>query len=230
MKTPLRSSPPTVADRLKEVIHYAEIRRMADNILLLQQQKQFRSLAVLSLFPGEGKTLFCALMAMAYSEASQTRVLAVDSATLHTPRSLRLKMCLDPTYPMIDFLALEEYRQSANGNGSFSGHPEQDLPVRDTHNASVGLLVRKESDQLLLRKLSEEHANQYGLILLDTTSLTTRNKGNIDPLVMARMADASVLVMNPHNANRSNIDIPLSLLKDPALHLIGIISNEEFSL
>src|SRR5262249_32886032 len=113
MKTPLRSSLPTPADRLKEVAHYAEVKRIADHLLLLQRQKQFRSLAVLSLFPGEGKTLFTALMAMAYTQANHNRVLALDTTTLHTPRSLRLKQCLDPDYPLIDFLSLEEYRHTS---------------------------------------------------------------------------------------------------------------------
>ncbi len=230
MKTPLRSSPPTLADRLKEVIQYAEVKRMADNLMLLQQQKQFRSLAVLSLFPGEGKTLFCAMMAMAYSEACQARVLVVDTTTMHAPRSLRLKACLDPANAWIDFIMLEDYRRSSNGNGAFHEQPSDDPAAHEIATNPIGLLVRKESDQFLLRKLAEERANQYGLILLDTASLTSRNKGNIDPLVMARIADASVLVMNPHQLRTPDLDAPLKLLKDPALHLAGIISNEEFSL
>src|SRR4051812_19278710 len=122
MKTPMRTSPPTPADRLKEVAQYAEVKRMADHLLLLQRQKQFRSLAVLSLFPGEGKTLFTAMIAHAYAEAGHARVLAVDTTTLNTPRSLRLKQCLDTDHPLIDFLSLEEYRHTSNGDGFHTEH------------------------------------------------------------------------------------------------------------
>src|SRR3954451_17471476 len=111
MKTTLRSSPPSLADRLKDITQYSEVKRLADNLMLLQRQKQFRSLAVLSLFPGEGKTLFCAMMAHAYSDAFQARVLVVDTTTFRHPKSLNLKQCIDPAHPLIDCISLEEYRQ-----------------------------------------------------------------------------------------------------------------------
>jgi Mrp family chromosome partitioning ATPase len=230
MKTPVRSSPPTLADRLKEVAQYAEVKRMADHLLLLQRQKQFRSLAVLSLYPGEGKTLFTAMIAQAYAEAGHARVLVVDTTTLNTPRSLRLKQCMEPNHPLIDFLSLEEYRQSPNGNGH---HSEQHVEAGASSESTVppiAMLLKRNSDQHLIRRLSEERASQYDLILLDTAPLASKNKGNIDPLVMARISDASVLVMNPHRLDGSNLSVPVRMLKDPALHLIGIISNEEFSL
>jgi Mrp family chromosome partitioning ATPase len=231
MKTQMRSSPPTPADRLKEVAHYTEVKRMADHFLLLQRQKQFRSLAVLSLFPGEGKTLFTALLATAYTQACHGRVLAVDTTTLHTPRSLRLHQCLDPDYPLIDFVSLDEYRHTTNGDGIYHDRHADDVAVHQAAmNGPVATLVKKDSDQYVLRKLAEERSSQYDMILLDTAPLASKNKGNIDPLVMARIADASVLVMNPHRLDKTNLAIPLNMLKDPALHLIGIVSNEEFAL
>jgi Mrp family chromosome partitioning ATPase len=234
MKTSLRSSPPTLADRLKDVVQYSEVKRLADNVMLLQRQKQFRSLAVLSLFPREGKTLFTAAMALSYADAMQSRVLVVDTTTLRHPQSLILKQCIDASSPMIDLISLEEYRRgtttngNSNGNGSYHAAEENALKP-DVVNPPVNLLVRRESDQFLIKKLADERASQYGLILLDTAPLTAKNKSNIDPMLVARMADASVLVMNPH-LQSSSLDLHLKILKDPALHLMGIISNEEFAL
>src|SRR3954471_12270489 len=99
MKPQMHSTSPSVADRLKDIVQYSELKRMADNVMIQQRKKPFRSLAVLSFFPGEGKTLFSAVMAMAYAEACQARVLAVDTTTFANPHSLSLRQCLSNAYP-----------------------------------------------------------------------------------------------------------------------------------
>lgn len=35
MKTTLRSAPPSLADRLKDITQYSEVKRLADNLMLL---------------------------------------------------------------------------------------------------------------------------------------------------------------------------------------------------
>jgi Mrp family chromosome partitioning ATPase len=230
MKTnTVRSSAPSLADRLKDITQYSEVKRLADNLMLLQRQKQFRSLAVLSLFPGEGKTLFCALMAQAYSDAFQARVLVVDTTTFRHPQSLSLRQCFDPGHPLIECISLEEYRKGSNGNSHHEPTPNESvLQAEILPSGPITMLVRRESDQFLIRKLAEERAANYGLILLDTAPLSTFNKGNVDPMVVARMADASIAVVNPNLLKGAQLDVQLATLKDPAMHLIGLISNEEF--
>jgi Mrp family chromosome partitioning ATPase len=223
-----RSTPSPLVDRLADVAQYSEIKRLADQIIQMQRQKPFRSLAVVSLFPGEGKTLFTALMAMAYADACQTRVLVVDTATLRHPASLVLKQCFDSSYPLIDAISLEEYRHSKAEESTLNKSSDAAFKA-DFMNGSVSM-VKKESDQFLIRKLAQERASQYGLVLLDTAPLTTRNKGNIDPLLVARIADVSVLVLNPQRMPVTNIATHMKILKDPALHLMGIVSNGEVSL
>src|SRR5262245_21117411 len=75
----------------QEYVQYAEVRHLAFNIVALQQEKMFHSLAVLSGLPGEGKTLVCAALAMAYADACRTKVLIVDTASVHNKHSLILK-------------------------------------------------------------------------------------------------------------------------------------------
>ena len=67
---------------------------MVYKIAALQQEKGLRSLAILSSLQGEGKTLFCAALALGYAEICQSRVLVVDTTTYHHPRSLILRDCL----------------------------------------------------------------------------------------------------------------------------------------
>src|ERR1041385_3285987 len=92
---------PAIYDRLRDITRYAEFKRLAYNIVAQQQQRQFRSLTVLSAFPMEGKTLFCAAVAMAYAETCRSSVLAVDATTYRNPESLTLRDCIDPSFSQI---------------------------------------------------------------------------------------------------------------------------------
>jgi Mrp family chromosome partitioning ATPase len=243
MKAQLRSSILTLGSQLDTVVQYAEMKRLTDNVMMLQRKKPFRFLAVLSFFPGEGKTLFCAAMARAYiDDSGQNKVLLVDTTTRKNPQSLVLKQCFNPPHPMIDFISVEEYKRGSNGSGSGNGngngnganggqkHMPHALEADSVMDGAVTVMIKRKSDQSIVREMVEERAEQYGLILLDTAPLLAQNKGNIDPLLVARMADASVLVVSKQLLNDANLDGHLRILKDPLINLIGMISNEEFSI
>jgi len=226
---------PALCNRLKDLTHYSELKRLVYNIVSQQQQKRFRSLAVLSAFPMEGKTLFCAAMAMAYVETCRTNVLVVDATTYHHPKSLILKDCLDPTLGQIEFLSLADERSKTNGF-----HPvPMDAHLTRQQNSFDTELVKengtyvsfvKDSDHALIRKIAEVDGKPYGLVLLDTVSLMASNKNNIDPLLVAHLTDASVLIVSPKLLNSPDLRTTLKVIDNPALHLIGIVSNEEFAI
>src|SRR5882672_9222683 len=92
--------------RFKEFIRYSELKQLAYKIAALQQEKAFGSLAVLSVFPGEGKTLFCATLAMAFVETLRTPVLVMDTTTFQNNGSLVLKQCLGASLPMVEVVSL----------------------------------------------------------------------------------------------------------------------------
>src|SRR5689334_6815517 len=87
--------------RLQEFIHYYELKQLAYQFSALQQQKGFHSLSVLSFYPGEGKTLFCAALALAYAEACGSKVLILDTTTFQNKNSLNLKTCFNGSAPQI---------------------------------------------------------------------------------------------------------------------------------
>jgi len=227
---------PALYDRLKDLMHYSELKRLAYNILAQQQKKRFRTLAVLSAFPMEGKTLFCAAAAMAYVDTCRSNVLVVDTTTYHNPKSLNLKDCLDPSFPQIDYLSLAERRTKSNGTNGAHAMPidprlarqQPTVEIEVVKNTAVSVSVIKESDHALISKVAEEGAGQYGLVLLDTVPLMAGNKGNIDPLLVAHLSDASVLIASPKLLNSSDLRACLKIIEDPAIHLIGMVSNEEF--
>ena len=230
------ASPPnmTVVDCLKEFIHYSEIKQSAHKIATLQQKKKFHSLAVLSFFPSEGKTLFCATLAMAYAETHETRVLVIDTTTQQNKSSLDLRECLDESNPRVDVLSLAKLRKSSNGHSlpsatDFESGNESVLEPDIMPDGTTTLSSLKKNYLSLIKKETAERSKQYGLVLLDTTPLNAKNKSNVDPMLVAHMADASVLLVSRKLLESPNLDDCLKVLKDPTLHLIGMIANEEFT-
>lgn len=223
---------PAKGERLKDFIRYTEVRELVYKIADLQRRPQdaFSSLAVLSLYPSEGKTLLCAALAAAYAETCRTRVLAVDTTTMRNPKSLSLKECIDPADPMIDFISLTDHR---NGESE----------VSDVIHAPAGVAFESEvmdrgfpglgtppiNEQYLVTKVTRNGAKQYGLVILDTAPLTARNKNNFDPALVSRLSDASVLVIGPRALSAADMPERLQALKDSGIRLIGAVSNEEFS-
>src|SRR5438128_1693791 len=120
VKASSAASQKMLSARLQEFTRYTELKQLAYNIAALQQEKLFRSLAVLSFFPGEGKTLFCAALAMAYMETCQSKVLVVDTSTFRNENSLGLKQCLAGSSTYVDVKSLDELRNGVQAAGSVS--------------------------------------------------------------------------------------------------------------
>lgn len=218
-----------LGERLKDFIRYSEVKQVLYRILDLQKERgtDFRSLAVVSALPGEGKTLFCTALAMAYVETCRARLLVVDTTTFNRPGSLILRQCLDPGHPQIDLLSLAEERRSGNGVKPLSGGVErQEGPLGTDETAVPPPPSPMEIEHSLIRKVAKDHAKQYGLVILDTTALSVKNKNNLDPSLVARKSDASLLIASRRLLESPDLDERLQQLMDPALHLIGVVSNE----
>ncbi len=81
-------------------------------------------------------------------------------------------------------------------------------------------------DEYQLKKLVSQSSQNYGLILVDTSSLFRRNKNNFDPLVIARQCDASLLV-----TSRSDLPTETSVenkkkLVDSGIKILGMVYNQ----
>jgi Mrp family chromosome partitioning ATPase len=225
-----------VYDRLKDVMHYSELKRMAYGLVARQQKSHFRTLAVLSCYSGEGKTLFCATLAKAYADICGLNVLVVDAASNYDPSSLALKECIDPALlAQVDYLSLSERRNNPNRTRTVAArgvHQQSSIETVGTeqNGHAVAMSVYRDSDHALIRQVAEEGSRQYGLILLDTVALMSRNKKNTDPFIVAQLADASILIVSPKLLKSPDLNACLKVVENPALHLIGMVSNEEFAL
>jgi Mrp family chromosome partitioning ATPase len=220
-------------NRLQEYVHFSEIKQMAFNVAALQQEKAFHSLAVLSFYPAEGKTLFCAALAMVYAETCRTKVLVVDTTTFQNPGSLVLKECFNGSTPDVHVTTLEELRHVTGGAGPSVVETRMDigpaLKAEVVRDRTVSVTIPKGNDFSLIKKLSEDRSKQYGLVLLDTAPLAAKNRNNVDPMLVARLSEASVLVVSRHLLTAPKVSATLKELEDPSLHLIGLVSNEAYT-
>lgn len=222
-----------VSDRLGEFVQYSELKQMAFNIAMLQQEKMFHSLAVLSFFSGEGKTLFCATAAMAYADTCRTRALIIDTVTLQNPHSLDLRDCFTPPSPAVDLMTMEEIRKGFNDAPARESSRAEDKrqafhEPEIVTNTRFRTVSGQGSDQNLLRMATREESKSHGLVLMDTASLNSRNKSNVDPLVVARQSDASILIVSRKLLNAADLHTCLKIARDPTLRLVGVVANEEF--
>ncbi len=222
----------SVSERLKEFSQYAEMKQLAFRIKSLQAQKQFQSLAVLSYFPGEGKTFLCTALALAYADVSRSRVSIIDTSTRQNEGALTLQECLSPAERRVAVLSMEEIR---NGTRNFTdaasptaGNQVVHSPEIVSDAAGPHARTSRTADTPLFRAMTEE-GKTHGLVIIDTVSLNSKNRSNVDPLMTARQSDASILVVGRKLLNSPEVEECMKIVQDPTLHLIGVVSNDEYS-
>jgi Mrp family chromosome partitioning ATPase len=221
-----------VTARIGEFVQYSELKQLAFNLTMLQRQKLFHSVAVLSFFPGEGRTLFCATAALAYAEASRSRVLIIDTTTLQNRGSLNLRDCFSPPSPSVDVQKMTDIRGNPD-DGPGSEHGRHNGAHANVHESEVVSNTRfktvsgEEADQNLLRSVTQKESASHGLVLFDTAPINSRNKNNLDPLVVARQSDASILIVSRKLLNAVDLNACLKIARDPTLRLVGVVANED---
>ena len=212
--------------RFREYSHYTEVKQLVYSIASLQREKMFHSIAVLSYFHGEGRTLLCIALALAYAEACRSKVLIVDTTLRSSPGSLAIKECLSFSEPRVKSISLTEWRTNQAASALPSSRPitaDRSLDVAGPKFLASG------ADFSMILSVAKRSPDRYGLVVLDTMPLGVRNKNNFDPRLVARLADTSLLVVSQKLLDAPRLTEQLRMVEDPALHLIGTVSNEGFT-
>ena len=208
--------------RFKQYSNYAEIRQMAYNIAAMQRERMLKSVAVLSFFHGEGKTLFCAALAKAYAQACGSRVLVVDTAQHQSAGAHVLGDCFSASEHGVEVTTL------GNRKSYEAPPPEEAKTSGGGEESGLSTLPAVDNDFSMITKVASENSKQYGLILLDTSPLTAKNRNNVDPLLVARLASASILIVSQKLLDAPGLEDHMKTMEDSSLHLIGLINNEDF--
>lgn len=200
----------SVASPLLQYIQFSEFKRLLDQIATTLDREGYKSLAVLSEFPGEGKTFFVSVLALGYSTLLNKRVLIINtgnqtqSNTLHLETVYRAHAKTFPglknnntTDPTIDVVS----PHAGNENEEF-----------ESSDFQVGQYIRAARDS-------------YHLILSDTCALSITNRKNVDPVVIARHSDSSILITSQRSLHRPEIASIKNRLAHWKIPLMGVIHN-----
>ncbi|MCC7440247.1 MAG: hypothetical protein IT285_01355 [Bdellovibrionales bacterium] len=173
-----------VPSPLLEYVRFTEVKRLVHQIHQEQKKRGAKSLAVLSLHPGEGRTFFVSALALGYALLLRKKVLIVD-ATSQTLNG----------YLFMDRVMGRTEEELAELGGPL-------LEVVDLMSAHNKEGKGGESAEFLIGPVIEAQKDQYDLVLFDTSALERRNKNNMDPVIIASQADASIILHSPSSADR----------------------------
>ena len=200
--------PSSVLDSLNDFIKHTEVKRLINQILSAQAKSGFRSLAVLSEYPGEGKTFFVAALALAYARLLPSRVLVVNTVVQPRSRGLFLESILGMHAPV-----------SRQTRGLVE--PGR-VDLITTHGDDFGPF---DSSDFHVASYIEGLASRYDVVLVDTCAMSAAEKENIDPIIVAKHADTSVLVTSPRSLDRSSLNRVKRKLRRYGIRPLGTVYN-----
>lgn len=214
-----------VRDELLDYIRFPQFKRLLDKVASAQLSNGFRSIAVLSKFPREGRTFFVAVLALGYAIYLRRRVLIVDTLSANRENSFYLDRVLgsrsngerNGARPYIDLMtAATMIRRLNQRYGSLHVGPDGEITgppaLSETPDFQVGVFL-------------DELESEYDLVLLDTCALTTVDKQHLDPVILARQADSAILVTSHRSSERDVVQQVNDELHRSHVELLGTIFN-----
>lgn len=199
---------------LFEYVRYTEFKRLLNQLVSLQREKQFKTLAVLSEFPGEGKTFFVAVLALGYAMLLHKKVLIVNTTHQTRNRALYLDRIFGPT----DSQAHSPTHSP--DEPSHAGPQIIDLLTGDNVERESS-----ESSDFWIGPQINKYRGRYDLILFDTCALSRANKNNIDPVIIAKYTDASILVTSYESVSRDVLGRLKGQFQQWQIQLLGTVFN-----
>ncbi len=188
------------------------VRTLRNTILLSNFDRPIRSLMVTSATPGEGKSTVSLHLAMAHAQQNH-KTLLID-CDLRRP-SLDRKLGMNPESGMTTVLLNGlDWRDSV-------------VPVAGVDNLSVllaGPVSRLAADMIgnALPRLLQEASAMYDLVIIDTPPAL----GFPEPLQMAAVVDAVVLIALAGQTDRKALASVVSTLKRLRANVAGVVLNE----
>jgi hypothetical protein len=230
--------PGNVKDVFFDYIKNPEFKRLLNKIALAQEVENFKSIAVLSEFSGEGKTFFISVLALGYAAFLKRRVLIMDTISQTRNDSFYISSVLgEESYAIedtevsnsgtIDLITtrnlkkqaqafkqigfssnLLENPDSVNGNGMC----DYDDELYDTADFQIGPFIHSLY-------------STYDLILLDTCALKEVSKNNLDPIILAHQADTNVIITTQDSLKKETLYKVHRELSKSNIRVLGTVHN-----
>jgi Mrp family chromosome partitioning ATPase len=217
--------PGSVRAVFSEYIRHPSFKRLLNAISTAQERDRLKSLAVLSYFPGEGKTFFVSVLALGYASFLRKRVLIMDTVSQTRNESFYMGTVLgapedDPmtTGPSgtIDLVTTRNLHGTVPTAAELHAlGPDERVDDRigyDTADFQIGPFLTGLSPS-------------YDLILLDTCALTEVTKDHLDPIILAQQTDGSLLVTSDASMDRAVVQRVASDLSRAGVKIAGTVFN-----
>lgn len=227
-------------DILQDFIRNTEFKRLLNQIVFAQTRKGARSIALLSQYPKEGKTLLAAGVAMGYSLFLRKRVLLIDTVSSTRNESFFIGRVIE------NDIVSNGSRGSSVSN-QFSGQDFSQGEIDLMSRASIAKQIQYNQAHLYqdlvgdealmaaatgtatmdfhLRYLLQSLRSNYDLILIDCCSISAALKGTIDPMILAQQSDGAILITSFQTLERNSLIALKKQLKSSQVELIGTVFN-----
>ena len=202
---------------LSEYIREPYFKRLLNAIAGAQYHSNFKTLAVLSQQPGEGKTFFVCSVALAYSQYLQGRVLIVDTTKQTRDKLLFLECLISEAQN-----GVVNGHANGNGNGNKNGKKNSRIDFLTTRNINGGA---HDWSDFQLASYIDRFKQEYDLVLIDTCALEVVDRYATDPLIVARGSDASVLITSKQTLKKERLSEIQRELKSSEVNLLGTVFN-----
>jgi hypothetical protein len=232
-----RNEQHAVREVLLQYIRQPAFKRTLQQVLVAQNTHDFRSVAVLSQFPGEGKTFVTSVLALALATFLGKRVLIMDTVSNSREESWFMESVLGDSGPnlsmhgRIDVLTPRNYAEEEISTNAADGTTvvsnERSLVAKPS--IKLPALVGEESLSVgfdfKMSGLINAFRGGYDMILLDTCAMSAVTQNDFEPLVVAQQADAVLLVTSGQSLDEEVVQRIHAELSRAKIKLVGTIHN-----
>lgn len=193
---------------LTEYIRFPQFKRLVNQIASHQAATGVKSLAIMSCEAQEGKSFFCAALALAYSSFLDSQVLVIDSNRDESTRS--------------------PYISVVRGDYSF------EVPDQELHNDASFIDLTSVSEiennyhansDFYFAPYIKTIRDRYDLILVDTCSVSNVSTSSVDPMIISSQVDGVIVINSPLSLDKKSLENFSKNLKSNGAQVLGTIFN-----
>jgi Mrp family chromosome partitioning ATPase len=178
--------------------------------------KALQNFAVLSEFPGEGRSFVSAVLALGFVRILKKRVLLMSTVEQHPQNAF--------TFGSSDYLldaSKRYYSPDIISTSSFSSYCDV-----HAYSSLSGAAKNIEPAEFILSPFLTALAPSYDMIILDTCPLSKIGTNNFDPIIVASFTQGALLVLGEKSISSSSLAHTKEKLSGYGVEVIGSIVNK----
>jgi len=225
-----------IREILLDYIRHPEFKRLLNQVMMAQKEKGFSSVTILSEFPQEGRTFFISALALGYATYLDKKVLIMDTISQTKDESFYFGHILGKESDLI--FSYDNDSDAKGGVVDLIATKNLCRRVRLEHEGESLDVIRQDSllpyseEELYenvdfrIREFINTLKQTYDLILLDTCPLSRASKFQLDPMILAKQAEASILLTSQQSVSRQRLSVIKNELELSRVEILGTIYNE----